>query len=1134
MPYGLGILVALAILAGLGALIAWRAFRLGERRARRALAELTSLNEIGRALQRAELNVDGLCELIYTQAGRLIPTALFQIGLFEGDAYHIKVWVRDGNRLSQQVFPYGGRRGIVGWVRESGQPLLVRDFEAEREHLPASPAFDLTSPPRSGLFVPLIAGTETIGLIAVQSHEPQHFTEEHLHLLTALANQAAWAIRNAQLYERARRRAEQLKLVGQVSARISRVQPLHDLFRQIVALVRETFGYYAVSIFVVEGDKVHVGASTDDVFRDVPPIEMGQGMIGWAASRGETALAGNVAEDPRYRELDTLPATRSEIALPLKVEDRVLGVLDVQSDRLNAFGDEDVFLLETLAAQIALAIEQAQTYEAERRLTQRLETLVQASQAIASILDVDELLDRLVELIAETFGYQRAHIFVRIGERLVFRAGTGPHSVRWMVEELSYALDDGGLIPKAARTGQAQLVPDVTQSPDYVPGPSVEDTRSEMSVPIQMAGRVMGVIDVQSERPAAFTQEDLVLMQSLADAVAVALRNAMLYASERRRRDLAETLREVSTRLAAELDLDRVLADILEGLRRVMPLTRAAILLFEESADAVTVLATSGPALEGFVGHRVPLSMLDLLEGNEGITEAIERIYRDLLGLPSDRLQQGGELSQAVTVQAAIVSRPPADGLLLIEPLLVGGEVIGYIVAEQPESALATPVDREVLSTFASQAAVAISNARLYASQQAEAYVTTALLQVAEAVNAQADPHEALETISRLTALLAGVSRCLILRWEPERRAYVLSAHYGISRERFAARAAVSISAEQYPLLDLLSVADRPLGAGEGYQLPVPEPLAELMPAPAILCFPLRAKSGLVGLLVVDEPRRASHPRLQSILTGIAHQTATVLETASLQASAVERDRLEQELAVAHSIQASFIPDTAPTLPGWQIAAAWEAARQVSGDFYDFIPLADGHWGLVIADVADKGMPAALFMAVCRTLLRAAAISRLSPAATLMRVNELLLNDSRSDLFVTVFYAVWNPQTGRVTYASAGHNAALLVRNRTKQISELRARGIALGVIRDIEIEEHQVTLQPGDVLVAYTDGLTEAVRPDYTQWGLERFKAALLSACGASAQAMLDRVLQEVRDFVGGAPQSDDLTLWLLRREEG
>jgi sigma-B regulation protein RsbU (phosphoserine phosphatase) len=287
-----------------------------------------------------------------------------------------------------------------------------------------------------------------------------------------------------------------------------------------------------------------------------------------------------------------------------------------------------------------------------------------------------------------------------------------------------------------------------------------------------------------------------------------------------------------------------------------------------------------------------------------------------------------------------------------------------------------------------------------------------------------------------------------------------------------------------------------------------------------------------VGLLVVDDPRRSSHPRLMSILTGIAHQTATVLETAGLHASETERERLEQELEVARSIQASFIPDAPPRLPGWQVAAAWEAARQVSGDFYDFIPLRDGLWGLVIADVADKGIPAALFMAVCRTLLRAAAISRTSPADTLSRVNELLFNDARTDLFVTVFYAIWNPSTGRVVYASAGHNPPLLVHARTHEPVELRSRGIALGVIRDVQLEEHQVTLKPGDTLVAYTDGVTEAMQADLTQWGLNRFKAALGDADARSAPDMLAYLLGTIREFVGGAPQSDDLTVWLLQRE--
>jgi len=1090
-------------------LLVWLAFRLGERYAHRSAGELATLNEIGHQLLRSQLSVDELCGLVYREAGRLIPTTFFQLGLFEGDTYQVKVWVRNGERLPQTDFPGGGSRGIVGWVRESGQALIVSDYEAERHRLPAFPDFDLDieAPPRSGLFVPLVAGSSTIGVIVVQSHQAGRFSEDSLRLLTLLANQAAWAIRNARLYEHAQYRAEQLKLVGTVTAQVSAVQPLPDLFHQIVTLIKETFGYYSVSIFVFEKDRLQVGASTsEELVRQYPQVEPGIGMVGWAAKQGQTALANNVASDPRYRRLGVLPETRSEIALPLKVEDRVLGVLDVQSDRVGAFSEEDVSLLDTLAAQVALAIEQAQTYDAEHRLAQRLEALTQVSRAVVSVLELDDLLDQVVDLISDTFGFERVHIFVYTGGKLVFRAGAGPHSVRWLIDELAYGPDDPGLIPKVARTGIPELVGDVHCSEDYRPGPGLEDTRSELAVPIKMAEHVLGVIDLQSEIVDAFSREDLMLMQSLADSVAVAIRNATLYANERRRRVLSDALREIGATLVSDLDLDHVLKGILDGLGRLVPVDTAGVALFETNSDQLILLAASGLESEALVGQPLPL---DTTHEGEDPRELVRKAYCQLLSLAGER--------------ACVVA-----------PLAVSGRLIGYLIADHQQAGRYTQNDEEFIGTFASQAALAINNARLYAAQQAEAYVTTALLQISEAVNTQIEMSEALDTVARLTTLLSGVNHCLVLRWEENEAAYYLSAQCGARREQYEEMASKPFAAGDYPFLDLLSVADRPLGAGEGHQLPIPEPLMRLMDASSILAFPLRVKRGLIGLLIVDDAGygRPLDSRLLNILTGVAHQTALVLETAALQSSAAERDRLERELDVARDIQATFIPESPPRLPGWQLAAAWRAARQVSGDFYDFIPLRDGLWGLVVADVADKGIPAALFMAMCRTLLRAAAMSRTSPAATLIRVNELLFNDSRSDLFVTAFYAVWDPASGRVAYASAGHNPPLLVRCVDGRVVELHSRGIALGVINQIDIEEHQITLQPGDVLVAYTDGVTEAMQADYTEWGIDRLRATLESTCAETAEAMLENILSAIDEFVGDAPQNDDMTLWLLKRE--
>jgi len=1097
-------LVAFSLFAMIGA---WLAYRAGMRRASTAALELSSLNEAGRQLLRSQLNVEALCDLVYWHAGQIVPTALFQLGLFEGDAYRVVVWAKDSERVPPKVFVGAATRGIVGWVRHSGQPLLVRDFDSERNRLPAFPEFDLDDPPKSGLFIPLIAGTATIGVIAIQSRQSGRFSEEHQRLLTSLANQAAWAIRNAQLLEHAERRAEQLRLIGGVTAQISSVQPLPNLFRQIVTLTREAFGYYCVNIFIFEGDSLKIGASTNSDFeRDAPIISPGIGLVGFSGAQSTTIVANNVTKDARYRQIEILRDTHSEITLPLRVENRVLGVLDVQSDQLNAFSADDVTLLETLASQIALAIEQAQTYDAERRLAQRLEALIKVNQAVVSVLDLDELLDRLVDLVSDTFGYKRVHIFLRVGEQLIFRAGVGPHSVRWLIDGLVYGLDAPGLIPSVARSGVPELVGDVAQSLEYRPGPGLEDTRAELVVPMAMAGHLLGIIDLQSERVNAFTREDLILMQSLADSVAVSIRNAALYVNERRRSNLAETLREISASIASDLNLDSVLGDILERLSRVVSLDSAAVLLVEEGSATLTLMATWGRDLEGIVGHQLPIGPVDADDPRD-LEQKVTEAYHDLLGLTG-------------------------NNPCIVTPLMVASKLIGYLIADPHVSAQYGSLEQEIVFAFASQVSVAINNARLYSGQQSEAWVTTALLQVAEAVNAQSSVGESLETIARLTALLAGVNRCVILRWDAQERVFKMGAHYPYSKE--FGETPLALSPSDHPFLELATVAERPLGAGVGHHLSSPQLVSELIGTRSILGFPLRSKRELVGLLVVDDLREGKphDPRLTNILTGIAHQTSMALEAAILQEGAAERHRLEQELQVAHQIQSSFIPDKLPTMPGWDMAATWRAARLVSGDFYDFIPLQDGRWGLVIADVADKGMPAAIFMAMCRTLIRAAAINRTSPADTLQRVNQLLFNDSHSDLFVTVFYAVWSPATGQVDYASAGHNPPLLVRGKRRTITTLTCRGIALGIVPDIKLEEKTLTMRSGDHLVAYTDGVTEAMKVSHSEWGIERLERTIRRPTWNTSEELIASILAAIDEFVAGAPQSDDITMWALKRE--
>jgi sigma-B regulation protein RsbU (phosphoserine phosphatase) len=289
-------------------------------------------------------------------------------------------------------------------------------------------------------------------------------------------------------------------------------------------------------------------------------------------------------------------------------------------------------------------------------------------------------------------------------------------------------------------------------------------------------------------------------------------------------------------------------------------------------------------------------------------------------------------------------------------------------------------------------------------------------------------------------------------------------------------------------------------------------------------------------------PKLYSTQRWLNILVGIAGQAAIAVENDRLLAEAAEQERLKQELELARRIQASFLPEGAPQVPGWELATIWRPARQVGGDFYDFIPLppetsvpseAAVPAGLVIADVADKGVPAALYMALSRTLVRTVAIDGRPPGEAIARANDLILADARSYLFVTLLYAIVEPGTGLVRYANAGHMPPLLVRSIDGRLEELQEHGMALGVLSGMEYQELRVELDPGDTLVLYTDGVTDAWNLEQEMFGRDRLVDLVGECHRLPAAALAEEISAAVAEFVGDAPQFDDFTLVVAKRVE-
>lgn len=1252
----------------------------------RRLEELNRLAEIGRTIATAQLDVTSVAEVVYEQAGHIVDTATFQLGLFVDDRYRLLLWVVDSQRRPPAEFRLvPGQVGIMGWLRDQRQSLLVHDFEREAGTLPAAPRYVSPDPPRSAMFVPLLIGQRALGALAVQSRQAQAFSEGDLRLLSIVANHAAAALQNAQLYEQARRRAAQLELLAGVSQRINVLQPLSALYRQVADLVVDKFREYRVSYYEADGQVLRLRATAPPAAEAVgllAAVAFGEGAIGRAAEQRTVLALQDLPELPADMALGgSAPRGRAELAAPVQIDDRVLGVLHVVHAGGRVFDDSAPAVFTSLAAQMAIAILEAQLYRAEQRRAEQLAALAQAARTVASTLELDDMLDEILDVVDDRFGYHAARIFLLQEDRLVFQAGLGVGTVGQSIDGLAYDLEGPGLIAQVGRSRQAIVVDDVSRHPDYVPSPGLAATRSEMIAPMTMGARLLGVFDVQSERPGAFTAEDARTLQTLADTLAVAVRNARLFEHERRRRRLAEIMRAVSVALTATLQLDNVLELILDGLALVVSYDVASILLVNEAGEMILRAMRGAPGTEEAIG--LPLNVRRFAPGEEIPTVLpfgeldVAQDYRALVALPDPHaclaapLAPGGEhvgylvvesagqlrfpaseveLSVTFASQAAVaienarlytaqreqawvstallqvadatgraselddvletvarltpmlvgvdrcailmadrdgwrlaafnglddgggltlaalherfpdglptagwprfaemlatrepVVLDPDDemppglrevfvGVVILLPLLAKGRVEGVLVVGQvPGETPFTPHRIRLMGGIASQAALAIESALLTISQQEEAWVSTALLQVAESVAGQ-PLEQGLETVSRLTPILVGIDQLAIYQFDPQARAFWLRQAAGLDEPPDRGPIPLSIVLD-----DLGLQADDPLFDTEPpWRLRLPERLTEWFGSQECFVWPLRARGDVLGVLVVQAAPLLG--RRLTILNGIAHQLAMAMENARLAREVAAQERLERELEVARDIQASFLPQGYPAAEGWQLSAFWRAARQVGGDFYDFIALQPGQqgprWGLVIADVADKGVPAALLMALSRTLMRTVAINRVRPADTLARVNELILADSRSEQFVTMFYGVWEPETGLFRYAVGGHNPPIWA-TADGRVRTLPGRGIALGVLEGAQYQEYQVRLGPGDSLTLFTDGLTDAVNARVEEFGLQRALDVVRAAWRQPAQAMVDALAAAVARHVGGNEPFDDLTILVLKRQDG
>jgi sigma-B regulation protein RsbU (phosphoserine phosphatase) len=271
------------------------------------------------------------------------------------------------------------------------------------------------------------------------------------------------------------------------------------------------------------------------------------------------------------------------------------------------------------------------------------------------------------------------------------------------------------------------------------------------------------------------------------------------------------------------------------------------------------------------------------------------------------------------------------------------------------------------------------------------------------------------------------------------------------------------------------------------------------------------------------------------VFKSIAEQSAFALYNAIIYSMANEKKRLDHDLEIARDIQRILLPSEAPAINGFQISGINAPARQVSGDYFDYIQVDEERLGVAIADVSGKGVPASLIMAICRSVLRAEAARNPSPADVLRKVNRQLYPDIKEDMFISMAYLILNHQRDGVTLARAGHDAPLLYKQQSQTVTPIKSPGMVVGIdsgnVFDRLTVDFAVPLERDDCLVLYTDGVTETLNADGDEFGLDRMMQSVRASATNGAQAVVTKIIQDVRDFTGSVPQNDDITLIAIRK---
>ncbi len=870
------------------------------------LTQLSQLGEIGRSISAA-LHEEDVLDVLHEQLNRLVDARSMFVAYYDEAADEITF--RRLYEDDQQFEPMEKRRGQNSptfYVCRQRQPLLLHgDVVAEGAKLGIEvQTIGTTRQAKAWMAAPMITGERVLGVLAVQHMEDElAFDENDLNLLQAIANQAGIALANALLYQltdvQLSERVEELTALSSISQELNSTLEPNRIFSVALASGLQVTGadYGFISMVNIETGRLEVRATqglTPEEVRQVSaiPIQFGEGITGRAAASGEPVLANDITQSPDYVELR--PGIQSEISVPIQYAQSVVGVINLESRQMNAFTSEHVNFLKALAAQAAIAIGNAQRLEEYRdrgeqlrRRAEQLTNLFQIGQAFRGDQTLDQILDDVVHAIQETAGFDVAVLNLLEGEpphaKPVAAAGLPIALFEEMklshpawsefdpIQQERFRISQSYYVPMESREATANL------ETFYMPGAQPSEPRQPglwhpddlLITLLRGSGdRVLGYISVDNPtdgrvpRPTTFEALEL-----FANQAAIAVENAHLFSDLQQRLNTLTLFNEVSRSISTKLELDALLATVLDAACELTGSAHATIFLHDTAAEDKFSPAKT-------VGYDLGLIKQLRFGPNEGL---VGQVIADLRAV----------IVPDVLADPHFVPQPDVTALrsAILVPLSAAGQLIGVLTVDKPTPNSFTNTDLVVLSTLADQAAVAIDNARLFEAERDQRALAEALRDLSASLGRTLNVHDVLDRmLTEVGRVVPHDAANIMLIEEPGMAQVVRSRGY----DRIEPGLSAAVMSLRFPVRDTLNLRQvaetgRPLIISDTYEYNGWIKTAQTAWVRSYLCGPLRIRDQVVGFFNLDSAEQGFFTTAHAErLMAFAAQAAVAVENARL------------------------------------------------------------------------------------------------------------------------------------------------------------------------------------------------------------------------------------------------------------